>query len=271
MKKTIRLVICLTVLTALFSCLKENPVKKPKPGDGPDSSTVRLLTSTTWKYYEYFQGYDTTPINLVWKIGKTNNTLNYGLNRVNFHDDGTYSEIDQNGNTINGTWSLINNGTQTKVVNYQGTFISTIKSLTSKQFQWLDQAGSNYGFMVPQDQTSDTTGGRLSLLCAHPWIYDEYFHYYSSTPTQLVYKSGNTNNTLDLHLNRAKFNTDGTYSEIDQNGATITGTWTFLNGGTQMQVNNYKGIFTSDILRLDTERFEWMDVAGSNFGEEIAQ
>jgi len=274
MKNLVKFAFSCLILGSAISCQKSN-LKDASGRTTPRSLTIdsirSLLTSTTWKYYEYFTTYDTTPTHLVWKIGKSNSPLNLGLNRVTFHADSTYSEIDQSGNTVSGTWAIINSGTQISVSNYLGTFVSTIETLNAEQYQWKDVAGNTFGFMVPQNQVSDTTGGRLSLLTSHVWVYDEYFNQYDSSVTNLLYKTNRSNSTINLSLNQAKFNTDGTYWEIDQNGNYLTGTWSFLYGQTQMQVVNYLGTFTSNIRLLDTKRLEWQDVAGSIYGEEVAQ
>lgn len=268
-----KLVFCCIILASAISCQKSNlnDAGRTIPRSLTEDSIRALLKSTTWKYYEYFTGYDSSTAHLAWKIGKSNNPLNLSLNRVTYLTDSTYTETDRYGNIYNGTWSIINNGTQVRVVNSLGTFTSTIQKLTSEEYQWFEPATNHYGFMVPQNQVIDTTGGRLTLLTAHVWVYAEYFNQYNSSPTNLVYKSGKSNSSLNLSLNQAKFNTDGTYWEIDQNGNYVTGYWSFLNGQTQMQVVNYLGTFTSDIRRLDTKRLEWQDVAGSIYGEEVPQ
>src|SRR5581483_1986712 len=114
---------------------------------------------------------------------------------------------------------------------------STIEALTSNRYEWLDTAGSNYGIMVPQNQVIDTTGGRLSLLTSKTWVYTEYFTNFSQPVPSLVWKSNKANSPLNLSRNVVKFNTDGTYWEIDQNGTSYTGSWAFLNNQTQVWVH----------------------------------
>jgi hypothetical protein len=274
MKNSVKLAFCSLFFLSVISCQKSNlndTQHQTIPRGLTDSSIRAFLTSATWKYHEYFTSYNTTPTSLVWKEGKSGSPLNLALNRVTFNADGTYAEIDQSGSTVTGTWAIINSSTQIRVSNYLGNFTSTIKVLNNEEYQWLDNGGNTYGFMIPQNQVSDTTGGRLSLLTAHIWVYDEYFNQYDSSATSLVYKTNKSNSPLNLSLNQAKFNTDGTYWEIDQSGNFITGTWSFLNGQTQLQVFNYLGTFTSNIRRLDSKRLEWQDLAGSIYGEEVAQ
>lgn len=155
-----------------------------------------------------------------------------------------------------------------QVINSLGTFVSTIQELTTNRYEWLHSNG-NYGVMVPQNQVIDTTGGPMQLLTSLPWVYTEYFIDFNLTAPSLVWKTNKANSTLNLSLNIVKFNTDGTYTETDQNGNTFDGTWTFLNNQTQVQVNNYHGTFTSTIKVLGTDRYEWLSTNGSAYGEMI--
>ena len=118
-----------------------------------------------------------------------------------------------------------------------------------------------------------TTKTKLDYLTAHTWKYDEYFRGYNSTTPTLYYKTGRTNNYLDLSLNRVTFRTDGTYTEITETGSTLNGTWKFLNNETQVQVTNSVGTFTSSIVILDDTKYHWFDSFNSNgtFGEMIPQ
>src|SRR6478735_8162041 len=127
------------------------------------SDLTAILTSKTWVYYEYFTDFNTNPTKLVWKSNRSGNVLNLASNKVKFNSNGSYTEIDQNGITYNGTWIFLNNQTQVQVTNSQGTFTSTIQQLDSTRYQWLDTTG-RYGVMVPQNQVKDTIGGKLQLL-----------------------------------------------------------------------------------------------------------
>jgi hypothetical protein len=121
--------------------------------------------------------------------------------------------------------------------------------------------------MIPDSLVIDTTGGKLALLTSQPWIYTEYFSNFSlSTPT-LRWKTNKANSPLNLATNWVKYNTDGTYSEIDQNGISYTGNWTFLNNQTQVQTTSSQGTFVSTIKVLTTERYEWLSSLGSAYGE----
>lgn len=262
-------------LLAIVSCNKS----LNKPNDvlaetkSSDTKTARisstktdLLTSQTWVYYEYFLKFKNNPTGLVWKTNRSANDLNLASNKVTFFPNGNYTEIDQNGTTLNGTWTFLNNESDVRVTNSQGTFTSTIQQLTSGRYEWLDTAG-RYGVMIPQNQVSDTTGGKLALLTSQPWVYTEYFSNFSlSTPT-LIWKTNKANSPLNLAQNWVKFNTNGTYTEINQNGVTYNGSWQFMNNQTQVQVTNSQGTFTSTIKVLSTDRYEWLSTNGSTYGE----
>ena len=109
------------------------------------------------------------------------------------------------------------------------------------------------------------------MLTAHDWAYQEYFTNWSLTAPPLVWKINKSNSTLNLSKNVSKFNNDGTYWEIDQDGIYLTGTWTFLNNQTQLQVNNSRGTWTSTIKFLSADRLEWQDINNNTYGEEILQ
>lgn len=254
------------LLVSMSSCFKHS-IPLPHPTATLDSTTSRL-TGATWVYYEYFTRFDSSVTSLAWKTNRTSNTLNFSLNQVKFNADSTYSEIDQNGNMLTGTWSYLNNETQVKVINSQGTFISTIQSLTSQRYEWLAPNG-NYGVMVPRNQSFDSTASRLQLLTSRTWVYAEYFNGFSTPVPSLVWKTNKANSTLNLSLNVVNFHSDGTYSETDQNGVVYNGTWTFLNNQTGVQVNNSLGTFTSTIERLDSTRYEWLEPATGHYGEMV--
>jgi hypothetical protein len=249
------------------SCCKK-PVADHRPPVA-DSATTRLLTSQTWVYYEYFEFFDSVRATLVWKRSPLVDSINLSLNQVQFNPDGTYSEITQTGAMLTGTWSYINNGKGTQIVNSQGTFASTIQSLTSQRYEWLAPNG-NYGVMVPLNQTIDSAGGRLALITSHPWVYQEYFFNFNLAVPSLVWKSDLPGAQLNLSQNVVKFNTDNTYWEIDQNGILYNGTWTFTNNQTGTVVANSQGTFSSQIELLDTDRFEWYDGV-NHYGEMVPQ
>jgi hypothetical protein len=226
-----------------------------------------ILTSQTWVYYEYFTDFNTNPTNLVWKTNRSSNSLNLASNKVKFYPNGNYTEIDQNGITYNGTWIFQNNEADVQVTSSQGTFTSTIQQLTSNRYEWLDSTGGHYGVMVADSLAIDTTGGKLALLTAQPWVYTEYFSGFDQTNPTLIWKTNKTNSPLNLTSNWVKFNTDYSYTEIDQYGNTYTGNWSFQNNQTQVVTSSSQGTFTSTIKLLTTERYEWLSSNGVAYGE----
>lgn len=105
---------------------------------------------------------------------------------------------------------------------------------------------------------------KTELLTSKTWVYDEYFTNYNFTNTSLAYKKGKANNSLDLSLNRSKFNVDGTTSEINQFGNAVPGTWKFINNETQTQVKNAVGTFNATIISLTENSFIWYDANASS-------
>src|SRR5258707_9865646 len=86
-----------------------------------------------------------------------------------------------------------------------------------------------------------TLDSTTSILTGRTWVYYEYLTQFNVAATTLAWKTNRTSNTLNLALNQVKFNPDSTYSEIDQTGTIYTGTWSYLNNKTQVQVVNSKG------------------------------
>jgi hypothetical protein len=101
---------------------------------GMPADPVSYLTANVWKYEKYITDYDVTAARLSYRINKPNVTFNLTLNRVQFNTDGSYWEIDQNGQFITGTWSY-SNGMVT-VNNYAGTFTSYIGWMESGRYEW---------------------------------------------------------------------------------------------------------------------------------------
>jgi len=123
-------------MTSLVSCKKDSTNDAPK-------TKMELLTSKTWVFDEYITNYNSSTGSLVYKKGKTSNSLNLSVNSTKFNSDGTETEINQNGQTVNGTWQFLNNETQTKTTNPVGTFTSTIITLTENSYIWYDATANN--------------------------------------------------------------------------------------------------------------------------------
>lgn len=97
------------------------------------------------------------------------------------------------------------------------------------------------------------------------WRYYEYYKDFQTTGSTLVWKTNRNVNTLDLHLNKVKFNKDGSYWEITETGDSLKGSWHFINNETQIVVNS-SSTFTSDIRVLTANKFEWEVVNGTTYG-----
>jgi hypothetical protein len=76
-----------------------------------------------------------------------------------------------------------------------------------------------------------------------------------------------------MDVQRNTFKADGTYTEILINGATASGTWRFINNETQIQVTTPIGVFTSNIVILDDNRFYWYEPNADNgtYGKMVPQ
>jgi hypothetical protein len=116
-----------------------------------------------------------------------------------------------------------------------------------------------------------TTKSKTELLTSKTWIYDEYFTNYNQATTLLAYKRDKASNTMNLSLNKIKFNTDGTYQETTESGSILTGTWRFLNGETQTEVINSTGTFTSDVISLSETSYIWYGQSVGRYGKMIPQ
>lgn len=114
------------------------------------------------------------------------------------------------------------------------------------------------------DTTTTTPKTKTELLTSKTWLYDEYFRNYNSSNTILYYKRDKTNNLINLDINRVTFRADGTYTELNETGTTLNGTWKFLNNESQIQVASSAGTYTSLIIKLDEDEFYWLDTNTSN-------
>lgn len=143
--RTLNVLSLVVILCLIVSC------KKNKGSDQPKTN-MELLTSKTWIYDEYFTNYNSSNTILAYKRTKANNSINLSANRTKYNTDGTVSEINQNGQSVPGTWKFLNNDTQIQVINSVGTFTSTIISLNENSLIWYDQSanGGTYGKMIPQ-------------------------------------------------------------------------------------------------------------------------
>ncbi|UPK72798.1 hypothetical protein [Chitinophaga filiformis] len=280
------LLLAASVALYLTSCKKtETPTEKlPLNAVGLVDSTstdsliarrTKLLTDSTWRYYEYFVNYSQDSAKLVFKRGKAANTINLNLNQTKFNTDGTCREITETGQQLNGTWALLNNGTQIRVTNSYGTFTSNIKELTANNFEWQSVDGATYGVEMSVFPTTDYSRTATAKITGRTWKYLAYFTNYPLASANLAYRSNRTYNPiLNLSLNRINFYTDGTYKEVSETGAVSYGTWYLSNNDTRITVQqngNYPA-FTALITVLTSDRFEWnrLDNNYYYYGEQVA-
>jgi len=245
---------------------------------GTDSLIVtrtKLLTDSTWRYYEYYLNYSQDSAKLVWKWGKAFNQLNLGLNTTKFNTNGTYSETTQTGAIVNGTWSFLNNATQIRVVNSYGVFTSDIRELKANSFEWQSVDGATYGVEKASFPTTDYTTSATAKLTGKTWKYHAYFYNYPKAAATLAYRNiARSNPVLNLSMNQVTFFANGTFTEVDQNGTTYNGTWYLSNNDTRIttKVNGNYPEFSADIKVLTKDRFEWNRLDNSNYyyGEQVA-
>lgn len=115
------------------------------PGSPNYTINTTKLTEKTWIYYEYFNQYSTTQAALVYKRERDVNALDLKSNTTVFHANGTFNEYTENGQSITGTWQIIN-GNQLYTVNSLGTsFTSTIINLDDNSLIWYSPRENTYG------------------------------------------------------------------------------------------------------------------------------
>ena len=110
---------------------------------------------------------------------------------------------------------------------------------------------------------------KLKYLTSKSWIYEEYFTDYGMPSSTLVYKLGRTENSMDLSLNKVKFNRKGGYWEITETGEEMAGRWKFLNNETQTEVVNITGVYMANIIQLDADRLVWFDPNSGRYATMI--
>jgi hypothetical protein len=126
-------------------------------------------------------------------------------------------------------------------------------------------------FSVSSCKKENLTKSKTDLLTSKTWIYDEYLINYNQANTILAYKLGKPNYTMNLSLNKVKYNADGTYQETTENGTILTGTWKFINNETQTEVKNANGTFTSNLIVLTETNYNWYDPSVGRYGKMIPQ
>lgn len=146
-----------TVVLAMASCQKSS-VAPSDSANGTltsDATTKKtnfqLLTARTWEYAKYYINYvdSTHPGTLVYRRGGIHNTLNLDFNRVTFNTDGTVNEIDENGNSVPGTWYFTNEQQTSYVVsNSYGNHYTDINYLSNRRFEWTGPYVHTHAIMI---------------------------------------------------------------------------------------------------------------------------
>lgn len=231
------------------------------------------LVGKTWKYSEYFTDFSLNTSRLAFKIDKPNNLIDLTKNRVTFNADGSITEIDEKGYTIPGTWKFISFGTEIgiEVNNYAGSYKSVFIYLDDSNYVWYEPNVNRYGKMtLASDGNSVVVSARAKALCSKTWQYTEYFSNYSITSNEALLsfkREKPVNNSLNLMASRDTFRLDGTYTEVNENGITINGTWQLMENETKLKVVNSGGVYTSSILQLNDTSFIWHDEARNTYGK----
>jgi len=135
--------------------------------------------------------------------------------------------------------------------------------------------------VTPSLRSSTTSNSSASLstntklITAHTWMYNKYYIGYVDATHKgaLAYKRGGSRNTIILDKTRVTYYSDGTATEIDENGNNIPCIWHFTNvGETEMITSNYTGDYYTTIVKLTGSQFNWYytDINGvKRYGEYI--
>jgi len=172
-----------------------------------------------------------------------------------------------------GRWSFLNNETQVKVVNSSGTFIQNIQAIVADRYEWLDSLG-NYGVMAPKRQAGAAVD-TIALLTGATWTYREFVGLANSDSSRLWYRKGRGSNNFHMESYTLKVNANGTFTEVNQDGLTITGSWQksvykwqtcLMIGSTGLPV-----MLTYVIQKLDAAHLEFLDYTNKQFSALVPQ
>ena len=137
-----KLLTCLVILSIVIrsGCKKDSP---------PVSENLKYLTAKAWIYEEYYIDYGMPGSTLVYKLGRSKNSMNLSLNKVKFIRKGGYWEITETGEEMAGRWKFLNNETQTEVTNITGVYTANIIQLDANHLVWYDPSTGRYAKMIP--------------------------------------------------------------------------------------------------------------------------
>lgn len=122
------------------------------PGIDPTHTKIEMITGVMWKFEKYVEDYDEKEGHLVFHVNKYSSDKDMGKYRVQYLNNGTYNEIDPNGQRSSGKWRLINNDTQMEIISDGGTVHTlNILTLTPSLFEFVRAEGKEFGELVPAE------------------------------------------------------------------------------------------------------------------------
>jgi len=130
-----------------FTSIKKNPASQPH--DTPpiiSSPRTELLSSRSWIYEEYIRDFSQSA-SQVYKRNRKRNSFDLTQNIIRFYADGTFEELNENGEHLKGKWKFLENETKLETT-IPGTYyhnISVIKMLTEDRLEWHDEDWDTYG------------------------------------------------------------------------------------------------------------------------------
>ncbi|GAB2657575.1 hypothetical protein GCM10027036_08900 [Flavihumibacter cheonanensis] len=110
---------------------------------------------------------------------------------------------------------------------------------------------------------------KTDLLTSKTWIYNEYYDQVGSQFARLLYKRGMANNALNLSGDYINFRSNGTFSRVDLNGITQTGTWSFIENETKVRSVENGQVHASTIITLTEDQYVFYDIPYGTYGEMI--
>lgn len=146
-------ILALCVVLALANCQKSsiapssNTSNSASAADATTKSNFDLITAHSWMYNKYYTNYvdSSNKGKLVYKRGRATNKLVLDNSRLTLYVDGTSLEVDENGNSVHGTWHFTDL-TQTKLVihNYTGAIYEDIVFLNRNNLRWVREGYNVY-------------------------------------------------------------------------------------------------------------------------------
>lgn len=107
---------------------------------------------------------------------------------------------------------------------------------------------------------------KTDTLSAVTWKYQQFYKDYNQSNTVLIYSIYKSNNLKDLSRNRIKYNSNGTYTETDENGTVTSGSWKFTDNEQTITLQTNQTVIIKRLLVLDKTGFQW----GTQDGNTVA-